>query len=165
MRNRVFMTQSLTKTTQCHNTVGMKVIHIINKVPEGEVKPRGMKKVPERPENQYSCCWELGEGFDGTPTVDEVRSLIGGRVFFHKTKGDRSYFGGSIVDVQPCRWDDPDYKETFLYHVDDEELERIRKNRYHIEFTPTTDSRGVKWRGKLKKGRHTVIGEVIEVDE
>ena len=140
----------------------MKVIHIINKVLEGEIKPRGMFRLDDKPGHMVSCCWLLSEGFQKDSTEDDIRSLIGGRVYFHKTKSDRSFYGGEVVDIQPCRWDDPDY--PYLEHVDEEEKERIKKDRYHIEFIPDHDGRGKMWEGKLKYGPNTVIGEVIEVD-
>ena len=148
--------------TGFQHTHWMKVIHIINKKPEGQIFPRGMKRSVDNPDNMVSCCWLLSEGFDEDPSEDDIRSLIGGRVYFHKTKSDRSYYGGQIVDVQPCRWDDPDY--PYLEHVDEEEKDRIKKDRYHIEFIPDHDGRGKMWEGKLKYGPNTVIGEVIEVD-
>jgi len=34
-------------------------------------------------------------------TTVEVGKLAGGRVYFHQTKADPSYFGGLILDVKP----------------------------------------------------------------
>jgi len=52
---------------------------------------------------QKSGIWESGNWI---VTADEAQRLIGGTLYLHETKGERSYFGGRITGFRPIVTDD-----------------------------------------------------------
>ena len=50
--------------------------------------------------DQYgSCCWAISD--------DDANSLLGGWIYLHESKGDKSAFGGVITGVKPADRIDP----------------------------------------------------------
>jgi len=68
---------------------------------------------------------------------EEAAALVGGTVFFHETKSQPSYFGGTVQSV--------DVPEP----LEGDETEPGR-NRYVLTLTSTREAKGVKWD---KRGR------------
>ena len=52
---------------------------------------------------QKSGIWDSG---NWVVTADEAQRLIGGTLYLHETKGERSYFGGRITGFRPIVTDD-----------------------------------------------------------
>lgn len=63
---------------------------------------------------------------------DDAAAIVGGTVFFHETKSQPSYFGGTVQSVEVT---DP---------LEGDEAEPGRK-RYVLTLTATRGAKGVKW--------------------
>lgn len=99
----------------------MKAVHLIcRKVPPSN-KPQGILPVPGP--NQFTS-----EAWDFSP--EDAAALVGGLIYFHLTKGEKSYFGGEVTAFEEI--DRPD-----LAHP-----ERIK-----FTFTSTREARNQPWRG------------------
>ncbi|NNC19691.1 hypothetical protein HJC22_28635 [Corallococcus exiguus] len=59
----------------------------------------------------------------------DAQRLIGGMIYLHNTKSERSYFGGKIKSARPVRTND-----------------RI-PDRIVFRFVPLSEARGIRWRG------------------
>jgi hypothetical protein len=63
---------------------------------------------------------------------DEAGSIVGGSVYFHETKSQPSYFGGTVQSVEVIDPLEGDEKEP-------------GRQRYVITLKATKDAKGVKW--------------------
>lgn len=98
----------------------MKRLHLICRR-EG-LSYRGVEKV-EGVKNMYiSGSWDIA--------LDEAKNLIGGQLFLHASKTERSTFGGTVVDVFPVEIED-----------------KARKNRVQFQFLASKDCKNVSWGG------------------
>ena len=113
----------------------MKILHLINKTQPLELLPKGVSKSKEDGNIYISCCWDF--------KLEEAKTLIGGMIFFHDTKSDRSKLGGHVVDAQPVKLDE----ETEFHKVDPED-ENKRQSRVMFKFEITPEGREQRWRGK-----------------
>ena len=129
----------------------MKVLHIIKKMDKETNRPLGLTQIQPKVNRYMSCCWD----FD----IEEMKQLIGGMIFFHKTKTEPSYLGGKVLNVHPITMD-KDYDGPY-YQPKLEDIDK-RSDRMMFEFEITLDSRDVKWRGK----DHTMsyVGGIVEVE-
>jgi len=130
----------------------MKVIHIICKTDEKTKRPIGVTPIDIKSNLYMSCCWD----FD----LEEMKQLIGGMIFFHKSKSERSYLGGKIYNVHPIEMT-PNYEGPY-YTPTIEDVGK-RSDRMMFEFEITTDGRDVKWRG-LDYGM-SYCGGVVDTDK
>ena len=130
----------------------MKVLHIIKKMDKETNRPLGLTQIQPKVNRYMSCCWD----FD----IEEMKELIGGMIFFHKTKTEPSYLGGKVLNVHPIKMD-KDYDGPY-YQPKLEDIDK-RSDRMMFEFEITLDSRDVKWRGK----DHTMsyVGGIVEVED
>jgi hypothetical protein len=113
----------------------VKILHLINKTQPLELLPKGVSKSKEDGNIYISCCWDF--------KLEEAKTLIGGMIFFHDTKSDRSKLGGNVVDVQSVKLDE----ETEFHKVDPED-ENKRQSRVMFKFEITPEGREQRWRGK-----------------
>ncbi len=73
--------------------------------------------------NRYgSCCWAI--------SAEEAAGLIGGWIYLHQSKGDRSAFGGVVQAVEPA-----------------DRLGTARQEGYIIYFETRREAREQAWRG------------------
>jgi hypothetical protein len=113
----------------------MKILHLINKPTPDSIHAKGLIKVKDETNRYISCCWDF--------KLEEAKGLIGGMIFFHDTKSERSKLGGNVVDVQPVRLDE----ETEFHKVDPEDTSK-RQTRVMFKFEITSEGREQRWRGK-----------------
>jgi len=113
----------------------MKILHLINKPTEDSIHSKGMTKVKDETNRYISCCWDF--------KLEEAKTLIGGMIFFHDTKSERSKLGGNVVDVQAVRLDE----ETEFHKVDPDDTSKKQK-RVMFKFEITPEGREQIWRGK-----------------
>lgn len=74
-------------------------------------------------DHQYSSeAWDI--------TKEEAEKLVGGNIYFHTTKNDKSYFGGVVT----------------RYEVID--IDAAHAKRIKIYLTATKEAKGVAWGGK-----------------
>ena len=69
-----------------------------------------------------SEAWDLSEA--------EALSLIGGTIFFHESKNDRSYFGGTVMKFESIK------------------SNAVHENRIKFYLTPSIEAKGQSWNGK-----------------
>ena len=64
---------------------------------------------------------EKGIFFSGNWTIklEEAKALIGGKLFLHREKDQKSYFGGDVIDVNPILVDDNE-KVIFKFKATEE---------------------------------------------
>ena len=113
----------------------MKILHLINKPTEDSIHSKGMTKVKDETNLYISCCWDF--------KLEEAKTLIGGMIFFHDTKSERSKLGGNVLDVQPVRLDE----ETEFHKVDPDDISK-RQTRVMFKFEIIPEGREQRWRGK-----------------
>lgn len=113
----------------------MKTLHLINKPTEDSIHAKGMTKVKDETNLYISCCWDF--------KLEEAKTLIGGMIFFHDTKSERSKLGGNILDVQAVRLDE----ETEFHKVNPEDQNK-KQSRVMFKFEITPEGREQIWRGK-----------------
>ena len=73
-----------------------------------------------------------------------MKDVIGGMIFFHRSKSEKSYLGGVIHNVHPIEMN-PSYEGP--YYTPSKEDVGKRSDRMMFEFEVTKDGREVKWRG------------------
>lgn len=74
-------------------------------------------------DHQYSSeAWDI--------PIEDVEKLVGGNVYFHTTKNDKSYFGGVVTRYE-------------IMKIDAAHSKRIK-----IYLTATKEAKGVVWSGK-----------------
>lgn len=100
-------------------------------------RPLGINPIDVKTNRYMSCCWD----FD----IEEMKQLIGGMIYFHKTKTEKSYLGGKVLNVHPITMD-KDYDGPY-YQPKLEDIDK-RSERMMFEFEITLDGREVGWRGK-----------------
>jgi len=115
--------------------LGMKSLHLINKVIEGSYKRMGINKIKGEKNNYYSCCWKF--------KLEDALELIGGSIYFHPTKKDVSSFGGKVLDVKPMKLNGI-ATEYYTPTVGDEDRSQ---DRVYFIFESSDEYRGKKWRG------------------
>ena len=113
----------------------MKILHLINKPTPDSIHAKGLTKVKDETNSYISCCWDF--------KLEEAKTLIGGMIFFHDTKSERSKLGGHVVDVQSVKLDE----ETEFHKVDPEDTSK-RQTRVMFKFEITPEGREQIWRGK-----------------
>ena len=113
----------------------MKILHLINKTEAGEMLPKGVSKSSDDGKSYISCCWDF--------KLEEAKTLIGGMIFFHDTKSERSKLGGNVLDVQAVRIDE----ETEFHKVNPEDQNK-KQSRVMFKFEITPEGREQRWRGK-----------------
>jgi hypothetical protein len=115
----------------------MKAVHLICRYEEDTKRPKGIKKIAGSIQHT-SEAWCFSN--------EQAESLIGGTIFFHKTKADKSHLGGKITAFEEIIRDD-----------------LARKDRIKFTFTPTTEAKNQRWRGKDHNIAWT--GEIIDVED
>ena len=103
----------------------MASIHIICKRTESDSKWRGRTGVYliDREKHIYaSGKWDI--------KIDDALKLVGGNLYLHETKQDKSAFGGEILEV----------REASLPH-------RAREQRVEFIFQATLEHKDQVWRG------------------
>ena len=74
------------------------VRHLICKIDEdNKTKSRNLHKDAEK-DIYFSGNWTI--------KLDEAKALIGGKLFLHREKDQKSYFGGNVIDVSSIIVDD-----------------------------------------------------------
>ena len=99
----------------------MKAVHLICRDDDETKRPKGIVKIAG--DDQYTS-----EAWDFTP--EQAASLIGGEIFFHKTKGAKSFFGGIISAFE---------------EIDRQDL--AHPERIKFTFTATLEAKDQTWRG------------------
>lgn len=99
----------------------MKAVHLICRDDEETKRPKGIIKIDGA--NQYTS-----EAWDFDP--EKAASLVGGEILFHRTKADKSFFGGKI---------------TAYEEINREDL--AREERIKFTFTATLEAKNQPWRG------------------
>lgn len=99
----------------------MKAVHLICRNDDETKRPKGIFKIAG--DNQYTS-----EAWDFTP--EQAASLIGGEIFFHRTKAAKSFFGGIISAFE---------------EIDRQDL--AHPERIKFTFTSTKEARNQPWRG------------------
>ena len=112
----------------------MKILHLINKPTEDSIHAKGMTKVKDETNLYISCCWDF--------KLEEAKTLIGGMIFFHDAKSERSKLGGNVVDVQSVTHDE----ETEFHKVNPEDQNK-KQSRVMFKFEITPEGREQIWRG------------------
>ena len=113
----------------------MKILHLINKPTPDSIYAKGLTKVKDEKNSYVSCCWD----FD----LEVAKTLIGGMIFFHDTKSEKSKLGGRVLDVQSIRLD-----EDTEYHKIDPDDKDKKQQRVMFKFEITPDGCNQRWRGK-----------------
>ena len=129
----------------------MKVLHIIQKMDKETNRPLGLTQIQPKINKYMSCCWD----FD----IEEMKDLIGGMIFFHKSKTEKSYLGGKVLNVHPIKMD-KDYDGPY-YQPKLEDIDK-RSDRMMFEFEITLDGREVGWRGK--DYMMSYMGGIVDID-
>ena len=129
----------------------MKVLHIIQKMDKETNRPLGLTQIQPKINKYMSCCWD----FD----IEEMKDLIGGMIFFHKSKTEKSYLGGKVLNVHPIKMD-KDYDGPY-YQPKLEDIDK-RSDRMMFEFEITLDGREVGWRGK--DHMMSYMGGIVDID-
>jgi hypothetical protein len=113
----------------------MKILHLINKPTPDSIYAKGLTKVKDEKNSYVSCCWD----FD----LEVAKTLIGGMIFFHDTKSEKSKLGGRVLDVQSIRLDE----DTEYHKIDpDDKDKKQQRVMFKLEITPY--GRNQRWRGK-----------------
>ncbi len=113
----------------------MRAIHL--KCEHENGRPHGLD-VADRATHRYrSCCWDI--------TPEDAALLVGGWLYLHETKKERSYFGGRVLSFDHIRRDD-------LAHP----------NRIAFLVEAKAEARGLRWRGASHVMAH--CGGVVEAD-
>ena len=99
----------------------MKAVHVICRKEPPSNKPLGIFPAPGP--NQYTS-----EAWDFSP--DEAEALVGGLIYFHQSKGEKSYFGGEVTAFE------------VLYREDLAHQQRIK-----FTLTSRAECRNHPWRG------------------
>ena len=74
-------------------------------------------------DNKYTSeAWDI--------PIDDAEKLVGGNVYFHTTKNDKSYFGGVVTKYE-------------VMGIDAAHSKRIK-----IFLTATKEAKGIDWNGK-----------------
>ncbi len=113
----------------------MKILHLINRTDPNTKRPIGISKVKDEMNTYMSCCWD----FD----LIEAKELIGGMIYFHETKSEKSKLGGRVLDIQPIKMD-----EDSQYHQTKLDDAGKRQQRVMFKFETTPEGRNQKWRGQ-----------------
>ena len=69
----------------------MKSIHFINKKEEEGFGNKGLRCIDKDNHTWISGYWDF--------KPDELKELIGGKIYLHRTKSKKSYFGGTVLEV------------------------------------------------------------------
>ena len=113
----------------------MKILHLINKPTPDSIHAKGLTKVKDEKNSYISCCWDF--------KLEEAKTLIGGMIFFHDTKSEKSKFGGRVIDAQAIKLDE----ETEFHKVDPNDKDK-KQSRVMFKFEITPEGREQSWRGK-----------------
>ena len=113
----------------------MWVLHLINKTNPETKRPYGVYKVKNEINNYYSCCWN----FD----LERSKNLIGGMIYLHNSKSEKSFFGGKVLEVIPVNLDSP--PDFVILRTDDDPKQR---DRVMFKFESLTEGKGKEWEGK-----------------
>lgn len=100
----------------------MKKLHLICKRDEEGHSLKGLYRVDAEKHTWASGKWDI--------KPEEAKQLIGGKLFLHQSKTERSHFGGTVIGVNEVLAED-----------------RARPDRVEFEFTFEPDARGVLWDG------------------
>lgn len=115
----------------------MKAVHLICRYDEDRKRPKGIFKI-EGKDRHTSEAWCFSN--------EEAESLIGGTIFFHKTKKKKSHFGGTVTAFEELFRDD-----------------LARKDRIKFTLTATTEAKNQNWRGKDHGMAWT--GDIIDIED
>lgn len=132
----------------------MKVLHLlINRNDETTNRPLGVHRVIDNENRHMSCCWDLD--------IDEMRELIGGMIFFHRTKTEKSFLGGYVHDVHPIDMS-PTYEGPYYTPVEEDIGKRTRRIMFEFEITPEGRQK-TEWRGS----NHTMsfCGGLVDLEQ
>lgn len=130
----------------------MKALHVICQRDKKTNKLRGITPIDAKANQYVSCCWD----FD----LEEMRGLIGGMIFFHAVKSERSLRGGVVYDVCSIDLDSPNIGD---YYTPVEDLKGKKSPRMMFKFEITKNGSGVKWRGS--KFGMAYQGGIVDIDE
>ena len=99
----------------------MKAVHVICRDDENTKRPKGIFKIAGK--HQFTSeAWDFSN--------EDAESLIGGTIFFHTAKSEKSYLGGTVSAFEELFRDD-----------------LARKERIKFTFTSTLEARKQPWRG------------------
>jgi hypothetical protein len=112
----------------------MKVLHLVNKKRPDSYQREGLTPVPGAPNHYVSCCWDLD--------FDECQNLIGGMIYLHNSKNEKSFMGGVVKEVQRI-----DLKIGGQYYHPTSDVRPAKTNRVQIKFESNREGRQVSWRG------------------
>ena len=115
----------------------MKAVHLICRYEENRKRPKGIFKI-EGQDRYTSEAWDFSN--------EEAESLIGGTIFFHKKKSDKSHFGGTITAFEEITRDD-----------------LSRKERIKFTLTSTLEAKNQPWRGRDYNMAWT--GDILDVED
>ena len=113
-------------------------------------RPLGLTQIQPKVNKYMSCCWDLD--------IEEMKDLIGGMIFFHISKTQRSYLGGKVLNVHPITMD-KDYDGPY-YQPKLEDIDK-RSDRMMFEFEITLDGREVEWRGRNHMMEY--VGGIVDI--
>jgi len=131
----------------------MKVIHIICRMDEKTNRPLGISPIDVKTNRYMSCCWD----FD----IEEMEQLIGGMIFFHRTKTQKSYLGGVVHKVHPI---DMNQSYDGPYYTPNKDDVGKRSDRIMFEFEITKEAREpTNWRGS--KHSMSYYSGVVDTEE
>lgn len=118
----------------------MKVVHLINKLKIDydprtrgpyDTKHEGLFRTDAR-DIYVSCCWDFNS--------EEAMQLVGGRIYLHHTKKEKSFMGGVVTKVTNC-----DLRFANKYFDPQKQKIPSRFDRVYIEFQSTSADRHVWW--------------------
>lgn len=113
----------------------MKRLHLVNKVLEGSYKRMGITKIKGESNKYWTCCWRFN--------YTDAKKLIGGSIYFHPTKSDKSTFGGRVIDAQPMKINGIPTEYYTPLPGDKEKFQ----DRVYFTFEFDDQYRGQVWRG------------------
>jgi hypothetical protein len=112
----------------------MKVLHLINRKRPNSYQREGLTLVSDEPHHYVSCCWDLD--------FAECQTLIGGMIYLHNSKGEKSFMGGVVKEVEQI-----DLNIGGPYYQPTSDVRPARTLRVQIKFESTHEGRNVKWQG------------------
>ena len=98
----------------------MKNIHFICKKDDESSGNKGLRRIDKDNHIWISGYWDFNP--------EELKDLVGGFIYLHRTKSKKSFFGGKVLEIIPTQRD-----------------ELKRKNRVDIKFTADNSARDVPW--------------------
>lgn len=117
----------------------LKACHFICKRVEGRSLPRHVDFAEGEKDTYFSGYWDM--------TPEQAEELIGGNIYLHTAKAERSYFGGRVLSYA-------------LEQFEDEGVNRDSGIRF--KFLALKDCKNVAWRGNKRAMAHS--SGIIDLD-